>query len=203
LAENSLYVQEDPAGNIVQRIVVNTTSVPHPSWVHVRYWHVDEHDPTKRQHMEIKVMEAIASVGVDHKYVRPRHFTTDRSNFSYRLHIGYHPRGDLPYFVSPGSAYAKAKKKKVPEPVLWEWLEDLTEASLLLGTGAGLRSAAVESWKKIVHCDFKPANVFLDNPDSKIWKYYPQAIVGDFGLFVFTDENDHFNPSWYNASGGK
>ena len=199
-AQNSLYVQEDPAGNIAQRMVVKTTAVPHSVWIQARQWHVDERDPTKRQHMEIKVMEAIAGVEGDHKCVRLLHYTTDHSTFSYRLYTGYHPRGDLSNFTAPWNYYM-TNDAIIPEPVLWKWLEDLTEASLLLSTGVEPLSAAVDGWKKIVHCDLKPSNVFLDNPDAEIWRSYPQAVVGDFGLSIFTDDRDPFNPSWYNSPG--
>jgi len=64
-------------------------------WIQARQWHVDEFDPTKREHMEIKVMEAIANVAGNHKCVRLQHYTTDRSTFSHRMYISYMPHGDL------------------------------------------------------------------------------------------------------------
>lgn len=86
----SLYVQRDAAGNIVQRIVVKTASVPHEMWIQARRWHIDALDPTKApEHMEIAVMEKIANVEGNHKCVRLQHYTTDRSTFSYRLYVGY------------------------------------------------------------------------------------------------------------------
>ena len=198
LGQNSLYVRLDPAGNITHRMVVKTTSLPHHVWIMARQWYVDESDPTKRQHMEIKVMEEIAGVAGDHKCVRLQNATIDHSRFMYSLYTPFYPRGDLSDFIMPWSEYMHSGKM-IPEPVLWKWLEDLTEASLLMSTGAAPQSAGVDGWKKIVHCDFKPSNVFLDNPDAELWRSYPQAIVGDFGLAIFTDENDPFNPSWYNA----
>jgi len=200
LRPNSLYVQVDPAGNILQRMVVKTVLMPHSAWIQARQWHVDERDPIKKEHMEIEVMEAIANVEGTHKCVRLRHFTTHDSKFMYCLYTGYHPRGDLSDLTKHTSRY-QGTENFIPEPVLWKWLEDLTEASLLLSKGAAPPSDAVEGWKKIVHCDFKPANVFLDNPDAELWRSYPQAVVGDFGLAVFTDEHDPFNPTWYNAYG--
>jgi serine/threonine protein kinase len=201
LTGNSLYLQRGPNGNIVQRIIVKTTQIPHEMWIQARRWHIDALGPAKAQHMEIAVMEAIANVEGDHKCVRLQHYTTDGPTFSYRMYIGYHPRGDLGQFTKKKSFYNH--RERIPEPALWKWFEDLTEASLLLSTGAEPEADAKDGWKKIVHCDLKPANVFLDNPDEKRWRSYPQAVVGDFGLAVFTDENDPFNPTWYNADGGK
>jgi serine/threonine protein kinase len=198
--KNSLYLQQDPSGNIVQRIVVKTTQIPHNMWTEAKRWHVDSLNPTKAEHMEIKVMEQIANVDGNHKCVRLEHYTTDRPTFSYRLYMGYHPHGNLVQFTKDRSFYNN--RRKIPEPVLWKWFEDLTEAGLLMSTGAEPGVDAKVGWKKIVHCDFKPLNVFLDTSDAKRWRSYPQAIVGDFGESVFTDEKDPFNPTWYNAQYG-
>jgi serine/threonine protein kinase len=170
-------------------------------WIQARQWHVDERDPTKREHMEIKVMEAIADVPGNHKCVRLQHYTTDRSTFSYRLYLSYLPHGDLSQFTKAKSFYKNINK--IPEPALWKWFQDLTEAGLLLSTGAAPRSDAALGWKKIVHCDFKPANVFLDTPEKEHWRSYPPCHLGDFGLAAFTDESDPLNPTLYNAPEGK
>jgi len=171
-------------------------------WIQARRWHTDERErDSKPQHMEIEVMKAIASVEGNHKCVRLYHYTTDRSTFSYRLYMSYHTRGDLSFFTSDQSGYKGPTK--IPEPAMWKWFEDLTEACLLMSKGAEPKSDAKDGWKKIVHCDLKSQNIFLDNPDAKLWKSYPQAMMGDFGIAVFTDEDDPFNPTWYNAPGGK
>ena len=128
--------------------------------------------------MEIKVMEAIANVLGNHKCVRLQHYTTDRTTFSYRLYMSYHPRGDLSNFTSDQSKH----KGRLPEPALLKWFEDLTEASFLLSKGAEPWSDAKDGWKKIVHCDIKPQNIFLDNscfrePASlqRLLPFLPQA----------------------------
>jgi serine/threonine protein kinase len=159
-----LFVQHDTAGNIVQRMIVKTCSVPHQGWVQARRWHTDPSDPgAKPEHMEIKVMEAIANVLGNHKCVRLQHYTTDRTTFSYRLYMSYHPRGDLSHFATITEDSIYQGNNHIPEPVLWKWFEDLTEASFLMSKGAEPLSDAKDGWKKIVHCDIKPQNIFLDN----------------------------------------
>jgi serine/threonine protein kinase len=179
LGEIRLYIQTDTAGNIAQRMVVRTTSIPHEMWIQARRWYVDALNPgAEAQHMEIKVMKEIAKIAGNHKCVRLQHYTTDRSTFSYRMYLSYHPRGDLSYFAN-GLESIYRKDNRIPEPALWKWFEDLTEACFLLSKGAGPLSDPFDGWKKIVHCDLKPNNVFLDNPDQELWSSYPQAIVGD------------------------
>ena len=178
-----MFVQHDTAGNIVQRMIVKTCSVPHHGWVQARRWHTDPSDPgAKPEHMEIKVMEAIANVLGNHKCVRLQHYTTDRTTFSYRLYMSYHPRGDLSHFATITEDSIYQGNNHIPEPVLRKWFEDLTEASFLMSKGAEPLSDAKDGWKKIVHCDIKPQNIFLDNscfrePASlqRLLPFLPQA----------------------------
>ena len=52
-----------------------------------------------------------------------------------------------------------------------------------------------DAWASIFHRDMKPRNVFLDSPDSSVWRSIPVPKLGDFGLALERNPGNVEDPS--------
>jgi serine/threonine protein kinase len=85
----------------------------------------------------------------------------------------------------------------IPEAFLWKVLFEMSLAICYMQTGvdaegdarAGkplVRKDKKKRWEEIVHCDIKPANLFLTMHGEK--SAYPTAVLGDFGCATFESD---------------
>lgn len=185
-----LYYRVDDNGNVEERIVVKDAYFNGLDLTDYTAWAgSDLRDPDKRLHMEIKTMMDITAreTGGPTKCVRYLAHSQDWQRFAYRLYMAYCPLGELaqcfrhrtPRQTLSMRLLDKIKPAEeptvyndgqdVPEPMIWKWLEDLTETCMLVGYGRVLTNEAQTDgeWKKIVHREIKPRNIFLDLPSDK------------------------------------
>lgn len=231
---NVLY-QTNDHGQIFDRIVVKDSFFPGHELSNYTVWYSDGdvRDLSTRTHMEIKAMQDITDQEVfgPTKCVRYRADKQDIPKLFYRLYMAFYPHGDLQSVFKPrptvrtrGRAARKGKKEaaepeldpsgaygddnEVPEPTIWKWFEDLTEACLVMAYGRipspDENFIPDKSWKKIVHRDIKPLNIFLGSPSNKDndWPTLPIAHLGDFGKTIHTSPTDPLNPLAYNQGDG-
>ena len=210
-----LWLGVDRNRKILRRMVVKDCYVTAHQWGNVNHWYGDPRDVENRMHMEIKIHQVLRGrQGQEHCAEMLHSEVKDRRMF-YRLYLTFYPHGDLGHLFKeykeppkrpPGRKGKRQKEEPpedfVPEPFLWSLLETLTEACLLLESGAVEEDEAIADWESIVHRDIKPGNIFLDTPRDDIYPSYPHPILSDFGIAVMTSDDDPLNPNFYNALDG-
>ncbi|KAL9086888.1 MAG: hypothetical protein Q9165_006894 [Trypethelium subeluteriae] len=128
-------------------------------------------------------------------------------NTSWLNSFDYCPHGTVEDLMSTEEELAAAgagdlrpgpKAYSLPEPYLWYLLLSLAEACRAMeNTKDDRRPADVNL--QIVHRDMKPENVFCGEPRDG-WPY-PAPLLGDFGLAIWTDEQDVDDPDQYMGVG--
>jgi hypothetical protein len=80
--------------------------------------------------------------------------------------------------------------RQIPEPFAWYLLYRLVSAAVVMDTA--FRTSQTDY--QVVHCDFKPENIFLGAPGSlgknNSFPAYPPAYLGDFGNAHITYPGD-------------
>ncbi|THY80933.1 kinase-like protein [Aureobasidium pullulans] len=113
---------------------------------------------------------------------------------AWRFYTPYYSFGDLYKFILKQGVENPATPTKghrqVPEPFVWYLLHRLACAARIMD-----QTLANEDMDyQIVHCDFKPANLFLGAPGSlgsrAQFPIYPPVYVGDFGNAKITYTGD-------------
>ncbi|OQO11913.1 hypothetical protein B0A48_03640 [Cryoendolithus antarcticus] len=95
------------------------------------------------------------------------------------------------------------ESSQFPEFLLWKWLEDLTEACIVMAEGSLDETAPPKNWRPIVQRDIKPGNILVDAPiPGGDWPDVSTLRLTEFGGSIFTDANDPHNPMSYNFGPG-
>ena len=201
-----LYVQLDQENRIVERIVIKDSWMISQQWGNVRSWHGNPRDIHDRRVTEVKVLENMLRNPGSDKVVQIRHAKLRPYSMRYRIYMSYHGRGtlsDLIGLYNPARVDLRdISTHRIPEPAVWAIFHALTQACLLMEFGGVEDDEKRPGWASVIHCDIKPANVFLDEPDPDCFPLYPKAVLGDFGLAVITNRTDPMNPSGYNGGEG-
>ncbi|KAF2235524.1 kinase-like protein [Viridothelium virens] len=126
-----------------------------------------------------------------------------QDNTSWLNTFDYCPHGTVEELMSTGEELRAAgaggllpgpKDYTLPEPFLWYLFLSLAEACRTMeNTRDDRRPADIDL--QIVHRDMKPENVFCGEPRDG-WPY-PAPLLGDFGMALWTDEQDVKNPHQY------
>lgn len=76
------------------------------------------------------------------------------------------------------------EKSWIPEAFLWSVFENLCIAGILMERGAIQVNDddGVQIWNTIVHRDLRTSNVFVGTNTSDLYRGFPTAKLGDFGL---------------------
>ena len=86
-----------------------------------------------------------------------------------------YPGGDL-------SDWTPKKGQESSESFVWYVFQQMADVLAYLHYGYEWSKVdRRKSWQPILHCDMKPANIFLRTPRTKDNKY-PELVLGDFGL---------------------
>lgn len=83
---------------------------------------------------------------------------------------------------------------RIPESFIWHAFLGLADALAYLQTGESYISMSPEKingddWKPIVHCDIKPANIFLRSRDTPGSTKPFYTLLSDFGLMEFEQKD--------------
>ncbi|KAI9886950.1 MAG: hypothetical protein M1823_001242 [Watsoniomyces obsoletus] len=103
------------------------------------------------------------------------------------LYMGYCDLGSIDDLIK--KYRARPSRAYIPEPFIWHTLHSLMKALTYMICGAsgnGPEVVPVRGWKRTLHKDIKPSNIFLKapNPGGR----YPSIVLGDFGLAVREDD---------------
>lgn len=173
-------------------------------WFEPRFWKGDVLDDNAKRPWEIACHEAMTPTG---NVVGLRHSQISHQTFSYRMYLEWAPHSDLETLIGGH----RSAGSYVPEPMVWYVAERLAQAGRAM---EGVMLHTPQPWDEIVHrqvalpgpCptklmsirDLKPLNIFLGAPNPNDYYQYPKPLLGDFGLAFRTNQNDRFNPLWYN-----
>jgi len=210
------YRTDPVSGRVTERLAIKDMYHDRRQYVDWTHWDGGPRDFDNREHMEIRAMQALTKVGAS-KCVRYLGHHNDHARYSTRVFMDYCPHGSLHDLIvreqkagRRGTEVRKVRNERlILEPALWKFFEDLTEACLYMAYGSLEETATASkadysapydlngSWRKIVHRDFKPHNVFLGPAHESEWPSYPTACLGDYGQAIFTHPADDHNPLEY------
>ncbi|KAL2044160.1 hypothetical protein N7G274_002865 [Stereocaulon virgatum] len=95
----------------------------------------------------------------------------------------YYAGGDLDKWMPKGTEEGKESS----ESFVWYVFEQMADVLAYLHYGYECNKIdRQKDWQLVLHCDIKPANIFLRTPRSKYNKY-PELVLGDFGLATFKE----------------
>lgn len=181
-ATTTLWICAKSDGNVTRRIVVKdiivdeaTAELSEQRFKDPRNWHGDtsafavdnNHVP-----MEFHTQQIVSTApGFFHgvKFLaRPQIMWQDRK---IRLYMEHVPKGDADKLAKNH----KDSDEPVPETFLWLCFQALIKTALVMERGYLEEDEEDQpaEWSQIVHCDFKPGNLFLGLPKPNFYPLYP------------------------------
>lgn len=107
---------------------------------------------------------------------------------SWRFYSPYFAFGDLGDLIRAQDTLSD--HRQIPEPFAWYLLYRLASAAVVMDEAFNTEDTNY----KVIHCDFKPENIFMDAPGSlgknNSFPAYPAAYLGDFGNAHITYPED-------------
>lgn len=78
------------------------------------------------------------------------------------------------------------------EPFIWYCAEAFATAGTVM-LQSDTKPNPVSDWTPIIHCDWKLANIFLDNNDLPPYSRYPIPVLEDLGAAAYNRaDGDHY-----------
>ncbi|KAI1156384.1 kinase-like domain-containing protein [Nemania diffusa] len=117
------------------------------------------------------------------------------SPFEASVYMEFCDRGSLHDLIWEYSEKRKSlNPDRIPESFIWHAFLGLADALAYLQTGESYISMSPEKingddWKPIVHCDIKPANIFLRSRDTPGSTKPFYTLLSDFGLMEFEQKD--------------
>lgn len=165
-------------------MVLKDTYISDNNWRDRRYWY-DVNTP-----LDCYIHEALSNVPNARNIVGLLGFRLYDSKRMYRLYMEYCCHGDLLTLIlrhrkrdGLRDEHGVRLSPKIPEPAIWYIFEALVAAALVMNWGS-LTAWVPKGWRKVIHRDIKPTNVFLGSPHPEIWPTYPVPKLADFGLSI-------------------
>ncbi|KAK6432595.1 hypothetical protein LTR95_011234 [Oleoguttula sp. CCFEE 5521] len=191
--------QLDAQQDVINLAAVKDCYVDQTSWDNWIHWDGDARDAQNRVPIEVGTLTAIKnkSTSGSEKIVRLRHACpVNLTKRSYRIYMDYY-NGTLDL------ATRSRQGQNFPEPIIWRWLEDLTEGCLVMSEGnIDDDTPRPADWKRIVNRDIKPSNILLGDPVGQGWRTIASCRMADWGGAVYTHAADPHNPLSYNYHAG-
>ncbi|KAI1434332.1 kinase-like protein [Xylaria sp. CBS 124048] len=122
--------------------------------------------------------------------------------FGASVYMEYCDRGSLDTLLQKYRDEKKAHLPfRLPEGFIWHAFVGLADALGYLQTGRSFVSRSLQNnegkaWQPIVHCDIKPANIFLRSRDTPGSTKPFYVLLSDFGLMRYEPES-HDSPGAY------
>ena len=185
-----LWVEYDDHGSIIQRVVLKESYVdPEGDWNLKKWWFGP---PENRHPLEASILGDLSNIDTEALcVVRFLAYAVYEKKRMYRTYCELCPHGDLKGVVrnhlklrSSYTTYGKPRKYQVPTLALWAIFEALAKAAYVLFHGKLPEVEKLHRWRKILHRDIKPHNVFLSHPNKETWRSIPVAKLGDFGMAI-------------------
>jgi hypothetical protein len=181
-ATTTLYTCTKSDGNVTRRIVVKdiivkeaTSELREQQFKDPRKWHgdtsafaVDNNHVPMEFHTQQIVSTAPGFFNGVKFLARPQIMWQD---WKTRLYMEHVPKGDADKLVKNH----KDDDEPVPETFLWLCFQALIKTALVMERGYLEEDEEDQpaEWSQIVHCDFKPGNLFLGLPKPNFYPLYP------------------------------
>lgn len=204
----NLWARVTRGGQVVERMAVKDIWLSATDWTSAAAWVGNVFDIEDRVPTEVHAMRVLRDEAHSDKTVSMVEWAPHWSNRMYRIFMEF-----CPYMTLWDVAgFNKVRQDefpeefervddnldniKLPEPFLWHCFESLVQAATSLEC-KNTNDVSLEGKKTIVHRDIKPGNIFLGERSVETFAPYPTPKLGDFGLCLFTSDDDPFNPSGY------
>ncbi|QIW98205.1 hypothetical protein AMS68_003723 [Peltaster fructicola] len=192
------YVLLNLDDNPVDFIVLKESRLSPGSWNDITQWVGDVRDVRQRKHVEVAAMEKLVQAGSTTYCARIRNSLMSADTRVVRIVMDYCHHGELGRFIS---MYQDGPHETIPEPVIWAVTHALATACHAMASGCETQGQYREDWVEIVHRDIKPGNIFLTRNTTNLFQGFPLPVLGDFGLAIFTHQDDSLNPDAYLGPG--
>ncbi|KXS99602.1 hypothetical protein AC579_5768 [Pseudocercospora musae] len=173
----SLWIKQDMAGRIVDRVTVKeTVNYNSNDDASLGVWKAPQ--PIS---LEVAAMYKLKHLPGSDYIVKIRNFKTKApvdGKLAYRFYAEYCKGGDL---VTFRDNYHELEVDPLSEPYLWSIFDSLVTAGLLM-EGDHLPKTTPPLWEQIVHGDMKANNVLLADNSTDRFRGWQVAKLSDFGL---------------------
>lgn len=187
-----IWVRMNNEGRVNDRVVVKDTYASDREWMDVRRWDLDRRgggwQPT-----EYAIQHRLRRSPDNHHFAGVRQCEVYEGRKMYRLYTDYCQHGNGYQMIRTHSA----NQEQIPEPMLWNIFEGLTETAIVMQQGALRQATGEQDWLEVIHRDLRPENVFFSEPNENRYPDYVRPVLGDYGAAMQTSGQDVFNPDWY------
>ncbi|CAE6998736.1 hypothetical protein PTTW11_00776 [Pyrenophora teres f. teres] len=201
-----LFAKINDDGVIEDRAVIKCTDIStknNPS-----------HGQVEREATAINALGATNCRHVQQSIRIPRGLDTQNLNFSIEL-LDDHPSWKLNYQASEYAAHGtlrtlinnhESAKQPIPEHFCWFLFGAIVDALITCQTGycseahpTPIHAGSLRpDWRRILHLDINPDNIFLSGPNPK-YTFYQQPILGSFDTALCLDPNPAKNKAQFDS----